>query len=226
MKREILIVDDDRALLTSLSLVLEEAGYGVRTAMNGDLAVAAVREKRPDLVLLDVAMPGKCGLDVCRELREGDSSLPIVFLTAYSSPKDELRGLAVGGDLYVSKTVDDDVLLARIAALLRIRDGKDDKLAGDFDFAEWRIEASKFQMRRGEGRAVPLIEREIAFLRLLALHKGEILGRDFLMAQLWAGDTDVTDNRLSVMCYLLRKKLGRSGSALACVRGVGYSYRP
>ena len=223
-KREILLVDDDRGLLRSLSLVLRDAGYDVRTAMNGGAALEAVRESRPDLVLLDVAMPDKCGFDVCREMRQDNPDLPIVFLTAYSSPRDELKGLACGGDIYVSKTVDDDILLARIAALLRLRTGE--APGGDFDFGSWHVEAARLRMLSPSGRQVNLVEREIALLRLFAGNPGEVFDRDFLMRRLWGADADRTDNMLSVTIYALRKKLGRSGDALESVRGSGYSYRP
>lgn len=226
MKREILLVDDDRALLKSLALVLDEAGYAVRTAMDGDAATREVRTRRPDLVLLDVSMPGKSGFDVCRELRAADASLPIAFLTALSSPKDELEGLASGGDIYVPKTAGDDILLARVAALLRPRDDAADVAGGDFDFGGWRVEPSKLQMRAASGRPVALSEREIAALRIFAAHPGEVFGRDYLVMRLWGADADCTDNNLSVMLYALRRKFGRAGCGIACVRGVGYAYRP
>ena len=128
---EILLVDDERALALSLSSRLEAAGYSVRLASSGAAALEAIRERRPDLVLLDIMMPGMDGETVCRRLREADKGLLVVFLTALSSPEDEVRALASGGDSFISKTVSDEVLLARLSALLRLRSQED---GGDFDF--------------------------------------------------------------------------------------------
>lgn len=225
MKSEILVVDDDRLLLKTLSSLLEEAGYAVRTASNGAAAVAAVRERRPDLVLLDVMMPGRDGLAVCRELRASDPGLLIAFLTALDAPQDEIRGLACGGDVYVSKTVPDDVLLARIAALLRMK-GDGDSFSGDFDFGACRVEAANLRLVVPRRSAKSLSDREVALLRLLASRPGAVFDRDAIFSHLWGIEADAADNRLSVLVYELRRKLGTSARALATVRYGGYSYRP
>lgn len=225
MKREILLVDDERTLIKSMQRVLTEAGYGVRTASNGKAAVAAVRESAPDLVLLDVMMPGMSGLETCRQLRAVEPKLPIVFLTALNTPDDELKGFDSGGDGYIVKTVTDEVLLARISALFRLRE-ENVSSGGDFDFGIWRVEAEKLRMVRESGRTQPLTEREIAFMRLLASHPDTVFDRDAVLTQLWGVDSDISDNALSTLVYNLRKKLGSSAKALASARGVGYAYRP
>lgn len=224
MKREILLVDDERTLLESLSAVLADAGYVVRTASNGERAIRSAREHRPDLVILDVAMPGKCGFDVCRELRKRDASLPIVFLTALDTPKDELQGLSAGGDLYIPKTTPDDVLLARIAAVLRLRSAED--CGGDFDFGGWYVEAANFRMRTRLGRTETLTDREILILRLLKSHPGEVFSRDTLTTRLWGLEACPSDNAVSLIMSRLRKKLGRAGELIEVTYGAGYSYRP
>ncbi len=221
---EVLIVDDERALAQSLSARLEVAGYSVRLASGGEAALAAVRERRPDLVLLDIMMPGMDGETVCRRLREVDRDLLVVFLTALSSPEDEVRALAAGGDSFISKTVSDDVLLARLSALLRLR-SQEAEDGGDFDFGSWRVEGGKLRMVRLSGRVEPLMEREIAFLRLLARNPGTVFSREAILVKLWGIETEVSDNALSSFVYALRKKLGRDGVYLASVRGTGYAYR-
>jgi len=115
---DILIVDDERFVRLGLRGVLAGAGHGVREAANGAAALAAVDERRPDLVLLDVMMPGEDGFEVCRKLRAKDRELPVVFLTAKDSDEDEVRGLAVGADDFLSKTVDESVLLVRLDRVL------------------------------------------------------------------------------------------------------------
>lgn len=219
---EILLVDDERALAQSLSSRLEAAGYSVRLASSGAAALEAIRERRPDLVLLDIMMPGMDGETVCRRLREADKGLLVVFLTALSSPEDEVRALASGGDSFISKTVSDEVLLARLSALLRLRSQED---GGDFDFGSWRVEGGKLRMVRSSGRAEPLMEREVAFLRFLARNPETVFSREAILAQLWGLESEVSDNALSSFVYALRKKLGRDGARLASVRGTGYAYR-
>ncbi len=221
---EILLVDDERTLAQSLSSRLEAAGYSVRLASSGAAALEAIGERRPDLVLLDIMMPGMDGETVCRRLREADKGLLVVFLTALSSPEDEVRALASGGDSFISKTVSDEVLLARLSALLRLRlqEAED---GGDFDFGSWRVEGGKLRMVRSSGRAEPLMEREVAFLRFLARNPETVFSREAILAQLWGLESEVSDNALSSFVYALRKKLGRDGARLASVRGTGYAYR-
>lgn len=226
MKSEILLVDDDRQLVKSLALVLEEAGYSVRIAPNGEKALQAVRQKSPDLVLLDVMMPGRNGFDICEDLREIDEKLPIAFLSALDRPEDEVRGLGCGADLYISKTAPDKVLLARIAALLRPRERLDD-VTGDFAFGTWFVHPKDLIARAPLGRTITLTERELYLLRLFTRCQGEVLTRETLLTRLWPRENIAQpDNALSVLVYSLRKKLGRSGEAIRVVRGVGYAYRP
>ena len=221
---EILLVDDERTLAQSLSSRLEAAGYSVRLASSGAAALEAIGERRPDLVLLDIMMPGMDGETVCRRLREADKGLLVVFLTALSSPEDEVRALASGGDSFISKTVSDEVLLARLSALLRLR-SQEAEDGGDFDFGSWRVEGGKLRMVRSSGRAEPLMEREVAFLRFLARNPETVFSREAILAQLWGLESEVSDNALSSFVYALRKKLGRDGARLASVRGTGYAYR-
>ena len=221
---EILLVDDERTLAQSLSSRLEAAGYSVRLASSGVAALEAIGERRPDLVLLDIMMPGMDGETVCRRLREADKGLLVVFLTALSSPEDEVRALASGGDSFISKTVSDEVLLARLSALLRLR-SQEAEDGGDFDFGSWRVEGGKLRMVRSSGRAEPLMEREVAFLRFLARNPETVFSREAILAQLWGLESEVSDNALSSFVYALRKKLGRDGARLASVRGTGYAYR-
>ena len=119
---EILIVDDERTIRAGLAQLLSSAGFAVREARDGRSAFAAVAERRPDLVLLDVMMPGMDGFKVCKKLLESDRDLPVVFLTAKDSESDQVRGREVGADDFLSKTVGDEVLLARVRkALARVR---------------------------------------------------------------------------------------------------------
>ena len=174
---DILLADDERSIRTLLKGVLESRGYAVRTAANGNQALALYGARRPDLLLLDVMMPGMGGIEVCEAVRRGDADTPIVFLTALDSEADELRGLGVGADAYIAKTVSEEILLARIAAALR----RSERLSCGFDFGSWRVEPLRLAMRGANGEETPLSEREVAILRAFADHPGEVFARDALL---------------------------------------------
>ena len=219
---DILLADDERAVRKLLKGVLEERGYAVRTAANGGQALGLYRARRPDLLLLDVMMPGMGGLEVCRAIRREDPETPVVFLTALDSEADEIRGLGAGADAYVAKTASEDVLLARIAAALRRRASA----SADFAFGEWRVEPLRLAMRDRAGGEKALREREVALLRAFALHPGEVFSRDALLTQFWGLDASVGESALNVAMFKLRSKLGAAGADIEAVRGVGYVYRP
>ena len=219
---DILLADDELAVRKLLKGVLEGRGYVVRTAANGDQALGQYHARRPDLLLLDVMMPCMGGLEVCRAIRREDPETPIVFLTALDSEADEIRGLGVGADAYVAKTVSEDVLLARIAAALRRSEG----VSADFAFGDWRVEALGLVMRSKSGDEVALTEREVAMLRAFALHPGEVFSRDGLLTQFWGRGSAASESTVNVAMFKLRAKLGADGDGIEAVRGVGYVYRP
>ena len=221
---EILIVDDERTVRESFKSLFEREGFSVRTASDGAKALAAFAEKKPDIVLLDVMMPKMSGYEVCARIRKTDVETPVLFLTALDSAQNELRGLEAGADLYVPKTVPDEVLLGRIAALMRRQ--RHDAPTGDFDFAGWHVDPAKLSMRRKAGKPVALNEREVALLRLFARHPGEVFSRDFLLTRLWGISFDGNDSTLSIAILRLREKLGETAAGLKSVRGSGYVWRP
>ncbi len=225
-KREILLVDDERTLLTTLAARLESAGYVVRTAADGEAALNLYRARRPDLVLTDVMMPRLDGMALLKAIRATDDATPIIFLTAYAAEADELKSLQLGADDYLEKTLSDSLLLARIAATLRrARPSAADAEEG-FAFAAWRVCPKGFSMRGESGATVALTDRELALLKVFAAHPGEALSRAFLLDRIWGRGADVADGSLSVAIRALREKLGASASALATVHGLGYVYRP
>ena len=220
---DILLAEDDRVVRKTLVAMLEGAGHSVRAVRDGARAVAAFGEKRPDLVVLDVMMPVMNGLSACRAIRKADDDTPILFLTALDTEKDELAGLGIGADDYISKSASDEILLARIAAALR-RVMKP-SVGGDFDFGAWHVDVSRLVMVRGR-KSERLIEREIAILRMFSSHPGEVFSRDHILTKLWGVAEDVNDNSLSMVMFKLREKLGEEGKAIETIRGVGYAYRP
>lgn len=188
----ILLAEDDRAVRLALSALLSGAGYEVESARDGEEAVRRFRADPPDLVVLDVMMPGTDGLSACRRIRETDAETPVVFLTALDSDEAQLRGLGVGADDYVAKSASEGVILARVAAALRRR--RASEASGDFGFGSWRVCARGLEMRGADGSRVPLKERDVAVLRLFASHPREAFSRDFLLTRFWPAEPAVTDN--------------------------------
>ena len=214
---DILLVDDERALRVSLKGALERRGYSVRCAADGKGALAMFRARRPDLVLLDVMMPGMGGYAVCEAIRREDSETPLLFLTALDSEADELRGLGAGADGYVSKTVSEDVLLARIAAALR----RCDRPMSGFGFGEWTVDPLGLSMRNMRGETVALGEREVLLLRVFAGHSGEVFSGDSLLSRYFP---EAGESALRAAVSRLRAKLGAAGADIRSVHGVGYAY--
>ena len=225
MDAEILVAEDESAIREGLCALLESEGYTVRAAVDGEDALRLFGECRPDLVLLDVMMPKKNGYAVCSEIRSSDQDVPILFLTAKDGDSDELRGLTLGADDYISKTSSQPVLLARIAAVLNRVRRTGDSSTGDFDFADWHVDVARFRLESAAGESVELTLREIAILRDLASHPDEILSRDFLLTRFWGVNFDGKESTLSTAIRRLREKLGDAGVRIESVYGSGYRYR-
>ena len=219
----IILADDERLIRQSLVGLLEANGYSVRAGKNGEEALRLYQEQRPDLMLLDVMMPKGNGYEICETIRKTDVETPILFLTALDSDVDELKGLGVGADAYISKTVSNEVLLARIAAAIRRH--RHDEPTGDFDFADWHVDPAKLSMRQKTGESVALNEREIALLRWFAAHPDEVFSRDFLVTRFWGAEFAGNDSTLSIAILRLREKLGEAANRLKSIRGSGYVWR-
>lgn len=225
MDCEILVAEDESAIREGLVALLESEGYTVRAAVDGEEALLLFREHRPDLVLLDVMMPKKNGYAVCSEIRSSDQDVPILFLTAKDGDSDELRGLTLGADDYISKTSSQPVLLARIAAVLNRIQRTGDSSMGDFDFAGCHVDVARFRLELPDGESVELTLREIEILRYLGSHPDEILSRDFLLTRFWGMDFDGNESTLSTAIRRLREKLGSMGARIESVYGCGYRFR-
>lgn len=218
--RRILVVDDDPMVATTVQRVLRPEGYEVDVALGGAQALEQARAHRPDLVVLDLMMPGIDGLEVCRQLR-ANGDLPILMLTARSGTVDRVRGLDTGADDYLVKPFAYSELLARVRALLRRRPPP----AAVLQFADLSLEIETREVRRGQ-RVIPLTAREFELLAHFLRHPRQVLTRDQLLAAVWAGE-DTDDNVVAVYIGYLRAKLDGSGEPplIQTVRGFGYSLR-
>ena len=223
----ILFAEDDATLRDGLQAALESEGYEARACADGAEALAALAERRPDLLLLDVMMPRKSGFDVCAEVRRTDPALPILFLTAKADETDQVLGLGLGADDYIAKPFRIRVLLARVAAALRRAGAAPAAAAADtFAVGTARVDARRFLVDPGDGTPPqPLSARELGLLRAFAAHPGEVLSRDELLNEVWGVDYVGGPRTLDQHVLQIRKKLGPSADRIETVHRAGYRYR-
>ncbi|MEZ5184739.1 MAG: response regulator transcription factor [Candidatus Nanopelagicales bacterium] len=218
---KVLVADDDRAIRESLTTALELNGYQVRACSDGVEALAAYREDRPDVVVLDVMMPGVDGLGVCRVLRAEGDRVPILMLTARVETADRVAGLDAGADDYVPKPYDVEEVLARLRALLRrVEPGgpKDDLVVEDV-----RLSSTSRRVWRRD-REIELSKTEFDLLELLMLNAGIVLEHHVIYERIWGYDFGPDSKNLAVYVGYLRRKLG-APELIRTVRGVGYTMR-
>ena len=212
----ILVVDDDPPILRMLGRTLEAEGYAVSAAADGGAALAAVERSAPDLLVLDVAMPGLDGLAVCRRLRAKGLALPILLLTARDALPDRVTGLDAGADDYLVKPFAPEELLARTRALLRRGREPGEVLAhGDL------VLDLRSRSARRAGRDVALSARELDLLELLLRNAGSVVTRELALERVWGDVAAASFNAVDRYVSYLRRKLGEP-PVIETVRGVGF----
>lgn len=223
MNTRILVIDDDPNITTVLKRGLSYEGYQVDTAPSGREGLDHVRSRPPDLVILDVMMPGIDGLEVCRRLRAADPALPVLMLTAMDAAGDEVRGLEMGADDYVVKPFTFEVLLARVKALLRRADPPGTEI---LRFADLLLDTGTHTARRGT-REIDLTTTEYELLLQLLRHPRQVLAKEQLLDKVWGYDFEGNYNILEVYVRYLRTKLEAGGEPrlIHTVRGAGYLLR-
>jgi DNA-binding response OmpR family regulator len=222
-RMRILLVEDETALGTLLKHGLEEQGYAVDVAADGEDALAFTATEPYDLVVLDVMLPDLDGFSVCRRLRSDGANMPVLMLTALDSIEDRVAGLDSGADDYLPKPFDPRELLARVRALLRReQSSRDPKLR----LADIELDTGSQEVRRGE-RAIELTKREYAILELFLRNANRVLSRDEIAQHIWAFDFSAMSNVIDVYIGNLRRKLGDNTEPrlLRTVRGSGYLLR-
>jgi two-component system, OmpR family, alkaline phosphatase synthesis response regulator PhoP len=224
-KEKILVVDDEEDILELVRYNLSKERYRVTSALTGEIALEKAREERPDLILLDLMLPGLDGLTVCRELKRDPltSSIPIVMLTAKGEEADIVVGLELGADDYIVKPFSPRVLQARIKAVLRRREHD------EADDASIRIHELGIYPARHEvtlqGVPITLTTTEFRILHFLARRPGWVFSREQIINAVKGEDYAVTDRSVDVQIVGLRKKLGPAGEGIQTVRGVGYKFK-
>ncbi len=221
----ILIVDDDPSLTGALRRTLSYEGYHVSTAANGESALEQIRLKPPDLVILDLMLPGIDGLEICRRLRGAGEQVGILMLTARDAVDDRVAGLEIGADDYLVKPFATEELLARIKALLR-RSSPPDVAREILHYADLELDTATRQARRG-GRIIDLSTTEYELLALFLRNPRIVLTRALLMDRIWGLDFTGGPNVLEVYIGHLRAKLEAHGESrlIQTIRGAGYVLR-
>jgi len=229
MPGKVLVADDDRAIRTSLARALELEGYDVVAVPDGAAALDAARQEPPDVLVLDVMMPGVDGLTVCRVLRAERDRTPILMLTARTETSDRVAGLDAGADDYLPKPFELDELLARLRALLRrahpTPEGGTDE-GTTLRLSDLRVDTAARRVWRGE-REIDLSKTEFDLLELLVRNAGIVLDHSTIYDRIWGYDFGPDSKNLAVYISYLRRKIEANGEPklIHTVRGVGYTVR-
>ena len=216
----ILLAEDDRQLRESIARGLREASYAVDDAPDGDRAIYLAAVNEYDAIILDIVLPGKDGLEVCRAIRRKGVHAPILMLTARDTVEDKIIGLDAGADDYLTKPFDFGELLARLRALVRRRG---DVLPGELSVADLVVDTRRHSARRGK-REITLTTKEYALLEHLVRNAGRIVSRAEINAHVWDDNHDPFSNLIDVYVSRLRRKVdgGERVALISTRRGVGY----
>lgn len=220
-EHKILLVDDEEDILEFLSYNLKKEGYKVYTALNGEEGLDVAKKELPNLILLDVMMPGIDGIEVCREIRgiPGLKDVLIAFLSARSEDYSHIAGFDAGADDYINKPIKPRVLLSRIKALLRRGQPVKDSIPEDLGGI--RIDRESYLVHK-EGQEISLPRKEFELLSLLASKPGKVFAREDILNKVWGGEVVVGDRTIDVHIRKLREKLGED--YIKTVKGVGYKF--
>ncbi|HLK20402.1 MAG TPA: response regulator transcription factor [Bryobacteraceae bacterium] len=224
----ILLIEDEPSLVLTLTDLLIDQGYLVETAMDGPSGLEKAQSHHFDLVILDVMLPGKDGLQVCRELRASGNHVIVLMLTAKTQLADRVAGLKLGADDYLAKPFEPPELLARIEALLRRSDKQAPVRVSRFRFGEVEVDFEKGDVAK-RGKRINLAGKELDLLRYLIDHRGTVVSRNDLLQTVWDYQPGVSSRTIDVHVAWLRQKLEdqpQNPRHIYTIRGVGYRFSP
>lgn len=222
---KVLIVEDDDSMIAALRDGFEYEGYTVSLARDGAAGLRQASETAPDLIILDVMLPKMSGLDVCREIRKGGNTVPIIMLTARGQEIDKVLGLKLGADDYVTKPFGFLELMARVEAVLRRATGRPVQVES-FEFGSVKADFKRCEVRRN-GKLLDLSAREIRLLQYFIEHRGEVVSRDRLLDAVWDYDSAPLTRTVDMHVAKLRKKIEDKAAQpryLVTVHGRGYKF--
>jgi two-component system, OmpR family, alkaline phosphatase synthesis response regulator PhoP len=222
-KQTILVVDDEQDLLDLIEYNLKKEGFTVLTSDSGEKGIELAGRIKPDLILLDIMMPGMDGIEVCRIIKSepGTQAIPVVFLTARGDEKSEITGLDLGADDYLFKPISTSKLLSRIKAILR-RSQAGQKKETILKIHNLTIDRSKYIVSIGT-KEMHLPKKEFELLYFLASRRGKVLDRQSLLNEVWGNNIYVIDRTVDVHIRKIREKIGEQ--YIETVKGVGYRFK-
>ena len=221
-KKTILIVEDEKNIVDIIRFNLQRTGYDTLEAYDGEAGLAVAREKKPDLILLDVMMPKMMGFDVCRALRAEGDNVPVIILTAREEEEDKILGLEIGADDYITKPFSVREVLARVRSVLRRTS------AARAESESIRFEGLEIDLRRKvctlDGKELQLTKKEFEILALLLSNRGVIFSREEILRRIWSDEVIVLDRTVDVNITRLRRKVGPYGEHIVTRLGYGYGF--
>ncbi|HUI30419.1 MAG TPA: response regulator [Candidatus Acidoferrales bacterium] len=224
--KTILVVDDEKDIVQLIRYNLEREGFRVEAASDGNEALKKANEVRPDLILLDIMLPGKDGYEVMKSLNQNEktSNVPVIFLTAKSAEFDEVLGLELGADDYIVKPISPRKLVSRIRAVLRRAEGVKTEDGKNIDYGRILIDRESYMVKI-EGEHVFFPRKEFEILYYLASHEGKVISRETLLSRIWGAEVYVGDRTVDVHIRKIREKLGDHANMIETIKGVGYKFK-
>ncbi|MBI5346461.1 MAG: response regulator transcription factor [Chlamydiae bacterium] len=224
-KKRILLIEDEEEIATIIKLQAELAGYKLHVEVDGINGYKAIEREKPDMVILDVMLPGQNGFDVCRKIKSSIElrSIPVIIVSGKTDELDIVLGLELGADDYITKPFSIKILLSKIKTLLR-RGKEIQKQNKNVSFGEFILEVDRYLLKKGN-KDIPLTLSEFGILRRLLYNKGKVLSRNQLLDDVNNDDAFIVDRNIDVHIASLRKKLGPKFNLIETVRGIGYRFK-
>jgi two-component system alkaline phosphatase synthesis response regulator PhoP len=226
LKQKLLLIEDDQDLASLLKIQAEMSGYKLRVEADGLNGYRAVEQEKPDLVILDIMLPGMNGYDICRKIKSHPDlrNIPVIIISSKSEEIDIVLGLELGADDYVTKPFSPKVLFARVKAVLRRGKVLQEKTAKTIKFGNFLLEDDRYSLKKDD-KNIPLTLSEFGILRRLLTSRGKVLSRSQLLDDVQNDDAFIVDRNIDVHIASLRKKLGPNFTWIETVRGVGYRFK-
>lgn len=224
-KPKIVLIEDEEDIAALIKLQAEISGYKLHVEVDGLNGFIAVEREKPDLVILDIMLPGQSGLDVCRKIKNSPDlkEIPVIVISAKSEELDVVLGLELGADDYVTKPFSPKILFSRVRAVLR-RGKEPEKAPKTIAFGQFTLEVDRYQLRKKD-KYIPITLSEFGILRRLIVNRGKVLTRNQLLDDVQNSDAFIVDRNIDVHIAALRKKLGPNFNWIETVRGVGYRFK-
>jgi len=224
-KPKIVLVEDEEDIAALIKLQAEISGYKIFVEVDGLNGYRTIEKEKPDLVILDIMLPGLSGLDICRKLKNHEElkDIPVIMISARGEEIDVVLGLELGADDYVTKPFSPKVLFSRVRAILRRGAEPPEKAAKIIEFGRFILNADNYSLLKDD-KNIPLTLSEFGILKRLVLNKGKVLTRNHLLDDIQNSDAFVVDRNIDVHIASLRKKLGPNFDSIDTVRGVGYRF--